>query len=144
MFELGLKEKMVCHETVGVGRARFQHLSVVSLPFIRGRTLTPVGVGRGWGVVIGSYSIAKWVVSAEPRQCLSQTYVTYSLSFLVVRVSGVLPNRPMRTSFAMSDADGRDDENAYKFGNVRGHMGWAKLDVHATQRVGQEENERVT
>ena len=42
------------------------------------------------------------------------THVTYSLSVLVVRVSGALPIRPMRTSFARSDAEGRDDENAYK------------------------------
>lgn len=31
------------------------------------------------------------------------TYETYSLSFFVVRTSGSLPNRPMRTSFARSE-----------------------------------------
>lgn len=48
-----------------------------------------------------------------------QTYVTYSLSVLVVRVSGVLPKRPMRRSFARSDASGRDDENAWGSENIR-------------------------
>ena len=47
------------------------------------------------------------------------THVTYSLSVLVVRVSGALPNRPMRMSFARSDADGRDDENACGLWDVR-------------------------
>lgn len=58
-----------------------------------GRTPSALGAGGGWLLV-------------------ATVYVTYSLSVLVVRVSGTLPIRPMRTSFARSDAEGRDDENA--------------------------------
>ena len=47
-------------------------------------------------------------------------------------------------SFARSDADARDDENAYKFESVRRRNGEKISDVHATQRAGQQENEEGT
>ena len=72
------------------------------------------------------------------------TYVTNSLSVLVVRVSGVLPRRPMRMSFARSDADGRDDENACILRSIRQHCEDENLNAHATQRVKRQENERGT
>jgi hypothetical protein len=50
----------------------------------------------------------------------------------------------MRTSFARSEADGRDDENAYKLWNIRRRNGEGNPNVHATQRVGQQENEGGT
>ena len=72
------------------------------------------------------------------------THVTYSLSVLVVRVSGALPKRPMRTSFARSDAEGRDDENACGLCDIRQERRRRDLNARATQRVGQQENERGT
>lgn len=41
------------------------------------------------------------------------TYETYSLSFFVVRTSGSLPKRPMRTSLARSEERDADEEKAY-------------------------------
>jgi len=72
-------------------------------------------------VVIGGYGVSVLEVSAALEHQHPQAHVTYSLSVLVVRVSGVLPKRPMRMSFARSDANGRDDENACKPRNIRQH-----------------------
>ena len=50
----------------------------------------------------------------------------------------------MRMSFAKSDANGRDDENACKIWNVRRRNGEWDPNVHATQRVERQENEGGT
>ena len=85
----------------------------------RGQILTSVGIRGGRGVVVGGYSVSKPVVSTGLQRRDLRAHVTYSLSVLVVRVSGVLPRRPMRRSFARSDANGRDDENACELDNIR-------------------------
>jgi len=50
----------------------------------------------------------------------------------------------MRMSFARSDADGRDEENACRLKKIRRLNEAGNPYVHATQRVGQQENERGT
>ena len=84
------------------------------LPRKRGPTLTAIGIGRGCRVVVGSHRVPEVTGQRTARAAgvRPKTHVTYSLSVLVVRVSGVLPMRPMRTSFAKSDAEGREDANA--------------------------------
>jgi len=115
VFETGLKEKIVCHEVVLGGRAVFRNsLGVVLCCCNETELLTTVGVRRGRGVVAGGYGVSKTIGyhTGETPKLLPETHVTNSLSVLVVRVSGFLPRRPMRMSFARSDADGRDDEKA--------------------------------
>jgi len=50
----------------------------------------------------------------------------------------------MRISFARSDADGRDEENACRLKSIRRRNGEGNPDVHATQRVGRRESEKGT
>ena len=57
-FARALKEKMVCHETVGGARAAFRRSSAVFLPFLEDRTLTAISVGGGRGKAIGSYGVS--------------------------------------------------------------------------------------
>jgi len=137
---------MVCHEVVCGGRATFRYsLGIILWPGCV-RILTTVSVRGRRGIVVGGYSVSMLGVSAHSRQQQhrSRTHVTNSLSVLVVRVSGALPKRPMRMSFARSDADGLDDENACKLENIRQHSGDENSDIHGTQRVGQQENEKGT
>jgi len=73
---------------------------------------------RGWGRVVlrrdGVSGIQQFVMSPRPVSPVEYTHVTYSLSFFVVRTSGSPPKRPMRTSFARSEARGELVENVWK------------------------------
>lgn len=51
--------------------------------------------------------------ASHKRKRRRYTYETYSLSFFVVRTSGSLPKRPMRTSLARSEERDADEEKAY-------------------------------
>jgi len=68
VFKAGLKEKMVCHEVVGWGRAVFRHSSGASLSLPQEKTLTTVGTGGGRGKVIGGYGVSRPLVSTQERQ----------------------------------------------------------------------------
>lgn len=62
--------------------------------------------------MVATVYLSYWLERYRRSETCLGAHVTYSLSVLVVRVSGALPIRPIRTSFARSDAEGRDDENA--------------------------------
>lgn len=57
-FARALKQKIVCHETVGGGRAAFRRSSAEFLPLLGDRALTAIGISGRVGEVIGSYGIS--------------------------------------------------------------------------------------
>lgn len=66
-------------------------------------------VGRCYDVSGHRQNVSQVLV--QVTACIT-THETYSLSFLVVRTSGSLPNRPMSVSLATSCARREDVENA--------------------------------